>query len=89
MWEYFKQQLIRPREWHVPARMKNKCGKLREPWMTRDVMTFVKKKKEAYEMTKMIDEGKVVDVVYMGLSKAVDKVPHVRLVQKVMSHDIG
>eukprot|EP00061_Rhincodon_typus_P005190 g24421.t1 len=29
------------------------------------------------EVTKMIDEEKVVDVVYMNFSKAFDKVPHV------------
>eukprot|EP00061_Rhincodon_typus_P012719 g38626.t1 len=31
------------------------------------------------EMMKMIDEGKVIDVVYMDFSKAFDKVPHGRL----------
>eukprot|EP00061_Rhincodon_typus_P016443 g44662.t1 len=40
------------------------------------------------EVTKMI-EGKVVEVVYMDFSKASDKVPHSRLVQKVKSHGIG
>eukprot|EP00061_Rhincodon_typus_P002486 g17699.t1 len=41
------------------------------------------------EVTKMIAEGKAVDVVYMDFSKAFDKVPHGRLVQKVKSHGIG
>eukprot|EP00061_Rhincodon_typus_P011561 g36669.t1 len=36
----------------------------------------------------MIDEGKVVDVVYMDFSKAFEKVHHGRLVQKVKSHGI-
>eukprot|EP00061_Rhincodon_typus_P011207 g36058.t1 len=36
----------------------------------------------ATEVTKMIDEGKVVDVVYMNYSKVFDKVPHSRLVNK-------
>ena len=36
----------------------------------------------------MIDEGRAVDVVYMDFSKAFDKVPHGRLVQKVKSHGI-
>ena len=36
---------------------------------------------------KMI-EGRAVDVVYMDFSKAFDKVPHGRLVQKVKSHGI-
>ena len=40
------------------------------------------------EVTKMIDEGRAVDVVYMDFTKAFDKVPHGRLVQKVKSHGI-
>ena len=36
----------------------------------------------------MIDESRAVDVVYMDFSKAFDKVPHGRLVQKVRSHGI-
>eukprot|EP00061_Rhincodon_typus_P005547 g25185.t1 len=36
----------------------------------------------------MVGEGKVVDVVYMNCSKAFDKVPHGRLVQKVKSNGI-
>ena len=41
------------------------------------------------EVTKAIDEGRAVDVVYMNFSKAIDKVPHGRLVQKVKSHGIS
>eukprot|EP00061_Rhincodon_typus_P007743 g29739.t1 len=37
-------------------------------------------------VTKMIDEGNVVDVVYMDFSKAFDKVPHGGLLQKVKLH---
>ena len=40
------------------------------------------------EVTKMIDEGRAVDVVYVDFSKAFDKVPHGKLVQKVKSHGI-
>jgi len=40
------------------------------------------------EVTKMLDEEKAVDVGYMDFSKAIDKVPHGRLVQKVKSHGI-
>ena len=40
------------------------------------------------EVIKMIDEGRAVDVVCMDFSKAFDKVPHGRLVQKVKSHGI-
>eukprot|EP00061_Rhincodon_typus_P013704 g40238.t1 len=48
MREYFKWQLIRVQERHIPMRMKDKYGKLCEPSMMRDVKTLVKKKKEAY-----------------------------------------
>ncbi|MBB6707133.1 reverse transcriptase family protein [Proteus mirabilis] len=40
------------------------------------------------EVTKRIDEGRAVDVIYMDFSKAFDKVPHGRLVSKVRSHGI-
>jgi len=40
------------------------------------------------EVTKIIDEGRAVDVVYMDFSKAFDKVPHGRQVQKVRLHGI-
>eukprot|EP00061_Rhincodon_typus_P006162 g26506.t1 len=36
----------------------------------------------------MIDEGRTVDIVYMGLNKAFDNVPHGRLVQKIKSHGL-
>ncbi|XP_067884734.1 WD repeat-containing protein 54 isoform X2 [Heterodontus francisci] len=39
-------------------------------------------------VTKMIDEGRAVDVIYMDFSKAFDNVPHGRLVQKVKTHGI-
>eukprot|EP00061_Rhincodon_typus_P003990 g21493.t1 len=40
------------------------------------------------EIKKMIDKGKLVEIVHMGFSKAFDKVPHGSLVQKVKSHII-
>eukprot|EP00061_Rhincodon_typus_P015960 g43919.t1 len=40
------------------------------------------------EVTKMIDEGSAVDVVYMDFSKAFGKVPHGRLIQKVELHGV-
>jgi len=40
------------------------------------------------EVTKVIDEGRAVDVVYMDFSEVFDKVPHGRLVQILISHGI-
>ena len=34
------------------------------------------------ELTRMVDEGKSVDVVYLDFAKAFNKVPHLRLIQK-------
>ena len=40
------------------------------------------------KVTKQVDEGKAVDVVYMDFSKAFDKVPHGRLLQKIRRYGI-
>ena len=39
-------------------------------------------------VTRLIDEGHNVDVVYLDFSKAFDKVPHVRLMSKLRAHGI-
>ena len=36
-----------------------------------------------------MDEGSPVDVIYSGLQKAFDKVPHQRLILKLKSHGMG
>ena len=41
------------------------------------------------DVTKAIDEGKPMDMVYLDFSKALDKVPHQRLLHKIDSHGIG
>ena len=41
------------------------------------------------EVTAYVDEGSPVDVLYLDFSKAFDKVPHKRLVNKVKAHGIG
>ena len=41
------------------------------------------------EVTKFIDKGFPVDVIYLDFSKAFDKVPHRRLVLKLKSHGVG
>ena len=41
------------------------------------------------EITKWVDEGSPVDVVYLDFQKAFDKVLHQRLLLKLKAHDIG
>ena len=40
-------------------------------------------------MTKKLDEGQAVDVLYLDFSKAFDKVPHKRLIQKLKAHNFS
>ena len=41
------------------------------------------------EITKWIDEGSLVDIIYLDFQKAFDKVPHQRLLLKLKAHGIG
>ena len=41
------------------------------------------------EVTKTIDRGEVVDLVYLDFAKAFDKVPHCRLFKKLELHGLG
>ena len=41
------------------------------------------------EITKWVDDGSPVDVVYLDFQKAFDKVPHQRLILKLKSHGMG
>ena len=41
------------------------------------------------EITKWVDEGSPVDVIYFDFQKAFDKVPHQRLILKLKSHGMG
>jgi len=41
------------------------------------------------EITKYLDSGYPVDVIYLDFQKAFDKVPHKRLVLKLAAHGIG
>lgn len=41
------------------------------------------------EVTKELDNGKSVDVIYLDFAKAFDKVPHKRLLKKIEAHGIG
>ena len=41
------------------------------------------------EITKWVDDGSPVDVIYLDFQKAFDKVPHQRLILKLQSHSMG
>ena len=41
------------------------------------------------EITKWVDDGSPVDVVYLDFQKAFDKVPHQKLLLKLKAHGIG
>ena len=41
------------------------------------------------EITKWVDDGSPVDVVYLDFQKAFDKLPHQRLLLKLKAHGIG
>lgn len=41
------------------------------------------------DVTKNLDEGKPVDVIYLDFAKAFDKVPYCRLFEKLKAHGIG
>jgi len=41
------------------------------------------------DVTRAVDEGHVLDAVYLDLSKALDKVPHKRLLLKLKAHGIS
>ena len=41
------------------------------------------------EITKWVDHGSPVNVIYLDFQKAFDKVPHQRLIRKLKSHDMG
>ena len=41
------------------------------------------------EITKWVDDGSPVDIIYLDFQKAFDKVPHQSLILKLKSHGIG
>ena len=47
-----------------------------------NILTFLEK------ATKAVDDGLSLDVIYLDLAKAFDKVPHKRLLRKLVSHGI-
>ena len=58
MWESFKNQLLTIQDKYVPVKMKDKDGKIWEPWMTRETVSLVKKK-EAYINFRKLKTDKV------------------------------
>ena len=41
------------------------------------------------DITKWVDEGSPVDIIYLDFKKAFDKMPHQRLLLKLKAHGIG
>ena len=41
------------------------------------------------EITKWVDEGSPIDIIYLDFQKAFDKVPHQRLLLKLKAYFIG
>ena len=41
------------------------------------------------EITKWVDDGSPVDVIYLDFQKSFDKVPHQRIILKLKSHGMG
>ena len=41
------------------------------------------------DITKWMDEGSPVDVIYLDFQKAFDKLPHQRIILKLKSHGMG
>jgi len=54
MWESFKEQLIRLQDRHVPVKRKDRKGRIREPWITREIEDLIKKKREAYVRSRQL-----------------------------------
>jgi len=40
------------------------------------------------QVTRLVDEGKAVDVIYLDFSKAIDTVPHSTLLEKLAAHGL-
>jgi len=40
------------------------------------------------KVTCLVDEGKAVDIFYLGISKAFDTVPHSNLLEKLATHGL-
>ena len=63
--------------------LKSQHGFTKEKSCLTNLLSFLE------DVTKAIDEGKPLDVIYLDFSKAFDKVPHKRLLYKIESHSIS
>ena len=63
--------------------LKSQHGFTKGKFCLTDLLSFLE------DVTKAIDEGKPLDVIYLDFSKAFDKVPHIRLLHKIESHGIS
>eukprot|EP00061_Rhincodon_typus_P003219 g19566.t1 len=61
MWEAFKYNLIKVQDMHVPAKLKDKNGKIQEPCMTREFVNLVKRKKDAYDKSGQLQPVKALE----------------------------
>ena len=54
MWESFREQLVGMQDRHVPVKKKDRKGRIREPWITREIEGLVKMKREAYVRSRQL-----------------------------------
>lgn len=57
MWESFKGQLVKVQDQHVPVRRSDKDNKVREPWMIKEVVILIRKKKVYVTFKKVASES--------------------------------
>ena len=58
-------------------------GFMRRKSCTTNLLEFLEK------VTSEVDQGNALDIVYLDFSKAFDKVPHRRLLEKIRAHSVG
>ena len=61
MQDAFKGKLIEVQDRHVPTKMKGRNGRIWEPWMTREIVSLVKRKKEAYDRPRHLKTDKALE----------------------------
>ena len=69
-----------------PLRLTSQCSKLMESIIRDEIVQYLV---FLDKITEWVDQGEMVDVVFLDFAKAFDKVPHQRLLLKVASLGIG